>query len=391
MIVDNRSLSSGQASGDGYLETLQGVEIVHGSAFDDHLVTGAGTLRVFGELGADVIEADGSTEVDPGDDATSSDGPVVSLATGSRDLGLVVLGTPGDDVLTITIAHGILTVRAGNDARVTVGSGCVRGASPSEVRCRLEAELRYVVGYGGDGDDRIALEGGGFPRDLTTTLDGGDGDDTLQGFAGQDILFAGATGHDVLLGGDGDDALLSESRDGDVMDAGAGNDQLVSNYPCAGHQFIGGPGFDVGGFARVGTSFDTAAERQRQSIHAQLGFRAYQPAFCERDEGTQLGNDIEILEGAGGDDELTGNDEDNVIWGWGGDDIIRGLGGNDVIEGHAGNDTIYGGAGQDRLRGNGGYNVLYARDGERDHELSCGEGGRVDASDAVDPASSGCR
>jgi Ca2+-binding RTX toxin-like protein len=407
VLVDNRDISNGLSSGDGYLEPLQGVEHIVGSAFDDHLVTGAGTLSVSGGVGDDVIEASDGTAVDggPGSDTCTptpcepgtdvpgrGDGPYVALATGPIDLGLVVIGSRGgvDDDLAISITPtGIAVVRAGNGAAITTGEGCHHGASASEARCVLPAELRYIVGYGDGGNDTFVIEGG-CPRDLTATLDGGDGNDRLVGHDEQDILFAGATGNDELTGNGGDDALLSESRDADQMDAGAGNDQLVANYPCAGHSFVGGPGYDVGGFARVGTHFDTAAERHEQRILAQLGYRAYQPAFCTHDQGTQLADDIEILEGAGGDDELIGNDGNNIIWGWGGDDVIRGLDGNDTIEGHDGNDTLYGGSGRDRLRGGRGYNVLYARDGESDFELSCGEDGRLETVDSIDPAGEGC-
>ncbi len=373
VVVDNRDPARGRASGDGAGEALVGVEVVIGSAFADTLLDGPGTRH------------------EPGEPADRPEGPFVFLATGPRDLGLVVLGSDGDDRLAVSIVRGVAVVRATDGAGVSPGPGCVATASPAEVRCVLEAELRFILGYGGAGNDTIALEGNGFPREMTATLDGGDGDDVLGGHAGQDILFAGRTGRDRLSGGDGDDALLSESQDADVMDAGAGNDQLVSNYPCAGNEFIGGPGVDVGGFARVGTRFDSAAERRRQRIEAQIGFRAFQPAFCAREQGTRLADDIEILEGAGGDDELIGSEGDDTLWGWGGDDVIRGLGGNDTIEGHEGDDRIYGGAGRDRLRGNGGTNLLYARDGERDAELSCGAGGRVEQRDPEDPAGEGCR
>jgi Ca2+-binding RTX toxin-like protein len=330
VLVDNRDISDGYASGDGYLELLQGVENIVGSAFDDHLVAGAGTLSVSGGVGDDLIEASGATAIDggPGSDTCAptpcepgpevperGDGPYVALATGPVDLGLVVLGSRGwvDDDLSISITPtGIAVVRAGNGAAITPGEGCHNGASTAEVRCVLPAELRYIVGYGDGGNDTFVIEGG-CPRDMTATIDGGDGDDRLAGHDEQDILFAGATGRDELAGNGGDDALLSESRDADQMDAGAGNDQLVANYPCAGHSFVGGPGYDVGGFARVGTHFDTAAERHAQRIIAQLGFRAYQPEFCTYDEGTLLADDIEILEGAGGDDELIGNDGNNII------------------------------------------------------------------------------
>jgi Ca2+-binding RTX toxin-like protein len=387
--LNNRNLSAGRASGDGYLESLVGVERIVGSAFADHIVAGAGTTHVAGSYGDDAIDAPAAT-VDPGPtDGEFRDGPLVFVTADPADVGLLAIGTDADDHLVISVSGGIATVRSGNGAALTAGTGCAHAAETSVVECVLIAELRFIVGYGGAGADRIELEGSGFPRDLTTTLDGGDDSDVLTGHEGQDILFAGPTGNDSMEGYGGDDALLSESMDADTMSAGAGNDQLVANYPCGGHVFIGGDGIDVGGFARVGTHFDTAAERHRQRIHAQIGYRSHQPAFCAREEGTQLGFDIEILEGAGGNDELIGSDGNDTIWGWGGDDVIRGLGGNDTMEGHLGNDQIYGGAGQDRLRGGSGYDTLHAGDGERDFQIDCGGGGGTVASrDPVDPA--GC-
>ena len=389
VIVNNRNISSGRASGDGYLETLVGVERIVGSAFGDHIVAGAGTTRVAGSYGDDAIDAPSAT-IDPGPSSGEfGEGALVFVTADPADVGLLALGTDGDDHFVVSVSGGVATVRSGDGAALTAGTGCTNAGASSVVECVLVAELRFIVGYGGAGVDRIELEGDGFPRDLTTTLDGGDDSDVLSGHAGQDILFAGRTGNDSLEGYEGDDALLSESMDADSMHAGGGNDQLVANYPCAGHSFAGGGGIDVGGFARVGTHFDTAAERHRQRIHAQIGYRAHQPAFCARDQGTQLGFDIEILEGAGGNDELIGSDGDDTIWGWGGDDLIRGLGGNDTIEGHRGNDTIYGGAGRDRLRGGSDYDTLHASDGERDFQIDCGGGGGTVASrDPIDP--SGC-
>ncbi len=408
VIVDNRDISNGTASGDGTPEPLAGVETIIGSPFDDYLAGGGATARLVGGEGNDTLDAPGGVDLrgGPGSDTCSGapcDGPdelsgrpegaYVFLATGPIDLGLIMLGARGEvnDTFLVSIRNGVAHVDGPVGSTLTPGPGCVSGDQPRQIRCVLGAQLRYIVGWGGAGDDYIDLQGNGFPRDMEATLDGGDGDDTLSGHGGQDIMFTGYTGHDNLLGNDGDDALLSLSTDSDTLVAGGGNDQLVTNYPCGGHMYSGGPGMDVGGFARVGTHFDTAAERHRQRIHAQLGHRSYQPAFCDAGQGTVLTDDIEILEGAGGDDELIGNDRDNVIWGWGGDDVIRGLGGNDTIEGHRGNDEIHGGAGRDTLHGNGGFDVIYAGDGEADKELSCGGDGRLETSDPMDPGASGCR
>jgi Ca2+-binding RTX toxin-like protein len=404
VIVDNNDVSEGWAAGDGKPESMAGVETIIGSAFDDFLAGAAGTARLVGGFGNDRIDATSGAVADGGPGADSCSGApcdtatepaarpaggFVFLGTGPTDLGLVVLGSPGNDVFLISVSRGVAHVDTSPGTTLTPGPGCTAGAGPHQVRCVLAAQLRYIVGWGGAGDDYIDLQGGGFPRDMEATLDGGDGNDTLSGHGGQDIMFTGRTGNDNLIGNAGDDALLSLSTDADIMDAGGGNDQLVSNYPCGGHIFGGGGGVDVGGFARVGTHFDTAAERHRQRILAHIGFRAYQPAFCDMSEGTHLQNDIEILEGAGGNDELIGNDRNNTIWGWGGDDTIRGLGGNDTIEGHKGNDIIYGGAGRDRLRGNAGVNTLHARDGEADVELNCGSGGSLER-DPSDPRGDGC-
>lgn len=385
VVVDNRDLTRGRASGDGYQETLVGVERIVGSAFDDHILSGAGTAAIAGSYGTDAIEAAAGTAVDEGPAPGEFAGGALVFVTSDRaDVGLVAIGTGGDDHLSISVDGGIAVVRSENGAALSPGTGCATGSAATEVECVLVAELRFVVAYGGPGSDRFQLSGDGFPRDLTSTLDGGEGDDLLVGHSGQDILFAGPNGNDSMTGLEGDDALISESTDADVMSAGGGNDQLVANHPCAGHVFEGGGGIDVGGFARVGTHFDTAAERHRQRIHAHIGYRAYQPAFCAQAEGTELGGDIEILEGAGGDDELIGTDGNDTIWGWGGDDVIRGLGGNDLLEGHAGNDEIYGGAGRDRIRGGDGFDTIHAADGERD-ELSCGAGSGTTASrDPVD-------
>ena len=73
---------------------------------------------------------------------------------------------------------------------------------------------------------------------VTLDVDGGDGDDTLLGGNGADILAGGAgddfldgnQGIDTLLGGDGDDAVQWDPGDGsDTVVGGAGADRLVFN------------------------------------------------------------------------------------------------------------------------------------------------------------------
>lgn len=401
----------GLASGDGFREMLRGVERVLGSAFDDTLVAGSGTRALLGAEGDDVLYGPGDrvggggydrcdgADCEPGEAITRAPTAYVLVDGRPRDPGLVVLGADGavDDALHVDmIAAARVRITATNGASVGAGPGCT-ATGASIVECTVPRTLRYLVVATGDGNDTVQI-GSGFPRDMTAHVDGGRGDDLLTGGDGEDVLFGGREGVDVLSGNGGDDALLSESwsshatmrgeeyPDGtDVLDGGPGNDQLVSDYPCGGHIFDGGPGIDIAGFAR---SADLP-------IHAHLGQgaergRAYVPSRCDNALGTRLAGDLEILEGADGNDVLTGNDGPNTIWGWGGNDVIHGGGGDDVIEGHLGDDVLYGDPGRDVLRGGGGFDHLHAADGATDRELSCGGSGNVASKDPSDPPPDRC-
>jgi Ca2+-binding RTX toxin-like protein len=71
---------------------------------------------------------------------------------------------------------------------------------------------------GGDGNDH--LDG----REGNDTLIGGAGNDKLEGKAGRDLL-EGGDGDDILQGGDGDDKLFGNAGDDDLY-GGAGKDLL---------------------------------------------------------------------------------------------------------------------------------------------------------------------
>jgi Tol biopolymer transport system component len=89
----------------------------------------------------------------------------------------------------------------------------------------------------------------------------------------------------------------------------------------------------------------------------------------------QFAADACDLSGTDGNDDLIGNETDQVICGLGGDDTIRGGGGRDRIAGGAGDDAIYGQrggdviqgmAGKDKLYGGRGADVFYAAGGGKD-------------------------
>ncbi|NES43863.1 calcium-binding protein [Moorena sp. SIO2C4] len=82
-------------------------------------------------------------------------------------------------------------------------------------------DAQLVVFDGGEGDDSLD----GSKAVLPLVAIGGNGNDTLIGGAGDDLL-RGDAGNDYLVGGDGDDNLLGDAGD-DTLIGGNGNDNLV--------------------------------------------------------------------------------------------------------------------------------------------------------------------
>ena len=363
--LDGGCGSEGCANGDGGEEPLHGIDMFYGSSFVDKFDAPGKQVRSGTGKPANSVFIDA---------ATDRNGKIV-------DLGVVVLGGAGNDQIQIYGSPGNVKVVG---AGLTAGEGCELVAAGT-VHCSIESYLaarphrkepwHYVLAYGDTGDDTIQFFGT-FPREFEAHASGGPGNDHLIGGDEADVLFTGPDGTDWLEGGDGDDALLSESHhigpkwkdddrpdvadyhDGaDRLDGGPGNDQLVVDYVCGGHRYIGGPGFDIAGFARSG----------RHGIHAQLGGvtrAAHQTAWYGYAANMDLcGNkmsawtswktgkdaDLEVLEASDGPDYLWGDDENDTIWGRGGGDHIYGLLGDDDILGADGRDVIDGGGGNDKI------------------------------------------
>ena len=81
------------------------------------------------------------------------------------------------------------------------------------------------------------------------------------------------------------------------------------------------------------------------------------------------GEDVQRLVGSSADEELLGNDENNVLVGRAGSDALFGFNGNDRLVGGNGDDFLYGGEGIDRLIGGRGADFLDGGDGAKDHAL----------------------
>ena len=173
-------------------------------------------------------------------------------------------------------------------------------------------------------------------------MNGGNGADTLNGGGGNDTL-EGGNGADRLNGGGGNDTLEGGSG-ADVLDGGGGRDRLE-----------GGTGNDTYVVSRRNDELRENNNAGNDTVVASLNYT--------------LDNNFEnlVLDGGGqlngtgnnASNELTGNNARNTLSGRGGNDELTGLGGDDRLIGDDGNDIIRGGSGDDRIVGGRGNDRLF--------------------------------
>jgi Ca2+-binding RTX toxin-like protein len=316
------NLSSGSADGDDSPERLSGIENLVGSPFDDRLV-GVGGGFVSGNGGSDSCSGFATTSCNPVEPPTSI--AYVANPT-SADPGLIVLGGPGSDSLTVNVTGNGFSVTG----QLSAGAGCTNAGGAGVSCATPTAPLGYIVLWGDNGDDTLSV-GGGVSAMTEVMADGGPGNDNLTGGLGSDILAAGESGTDHLNGGVGDDALLGFGGGPDTMDGGPGNDNIVSNNPCDGHRYIGGPGrADTASFARVLIGGVKARLNGAATLRRSGGCNATHSRGSE------------VLEGSIGPDFLVGTRHDDLLVGREGNDVLMGRGGHDDFRGDGGSDRCVG-------------------------------------------------
>ena len=271
----NGTATGGDAEGD----TLDSIEYLSGSAFDDTLTGNAGNNVLSGRAGADAL--DGGEGIDTASYAGSDSrvdvrlsGTVVNYgdATGDTLTGIEnLIGSNHNDILVGDGQANALTGRDGNDLLwgssgddlLTGGTGADRlvggaGLDTASWSGSLEAvtvRLHSLATAGGD------AQGDTFPYlvDVTYTdaegveqteslpdvenligsghndiLAGDRRDNDIDGLAGDDTLYGGpGGGDDVMNGGSGNDSIFGGQED-DTLIGGPGDDRLA-----------GGPGADV--------------------------------------------------------------------------------------------------------------------------------------------------
>lgn len=201
---------------------------------------------------------------------------------------------------------------------------------------------------------------------MSLILTGTDGNDTLLGGDGDDIL-SDRQGNDRLRGGVGNDRLTAWDG-GDTLEGGDGDDDLLAFSSLMASTLSGGAGDDtleVFGteslaFGGAGNDWVHASE-DRHTIYGGEGHDTLHGGWYAQLYG---GPGDDVVFGGEGDDTLYGGDGDDVLGGKRifyssglpeydfyydlGNDLVFGGPGNDVIGvSFDGSDTVHGGSGDD--------------------------------------------
>ncbi len=392
----NVNLGTGTGSGgDAAGDTLQGIENLVGSSYNDTLTGdgganslsgGAGNDQLYGGAGADTLDggsgndtlhggagADvliGGAGTDTADYSASGAAVNVNLTTGLGFGGDAqgdslsgieyLVGSAHNDTLTGDNSANRLEGGAGND--FLSGAGGADSLYGGDGDDTLQGGAGADALYGGDGIDTAdySTASGAVNVNLSTGRGSGNdaANDTLSGIenvvgSSNNDTLTGDSGANYLYGGAGNDALYGGLGD-DTLQGGAGADTLY-----------GGEGLDV-----LDYSTSNAAVNVNLQDMTATG-------------GHATGDVIEGVDGIIGsafDDTLIGFDQvglsgdiyTNVFYGGAGNDYMDGRAGNDSLYGGTGNDTILGGGGDDTVEGGAGNDSIYGGEG---HDLLSGDDG----------------
>ncbi len=161
--------------------------------------------------------------------------------------------------------------------------------------------------------------------------------DLLNGHGGQDIFFA-TRGDDTIHGGAGDNDRIDYT---DLSALGGLTCDLAEGTAAIGnfHQVVAG----VESLDMTSKGDDVSGDDNPNILFGLGG--------------------ADTISGGGGNDTIYGGDGRDNLFGDGGDDQIFGDGANDLIEGNAGNDDLFGDNGMDTIYGNTGNDFISGGNG----------------------------
>jgi len=304
---------------------LDGLETSFG---DDYIAGGANHDVIFGQLGDDIVQGDGSIEGAVGAETVTENrvtNPQPDLTPVYADR--VQVGTLDLTPETTGVARNTLdyhaSVEAGSD-----GDDYIEGNGGSDV----------IFGNLGQ-DDIVGDNSSLFTLDTR--------DERLP--HGADIIFGGA-GTDIGRNDIGDATIDGEGVITTDVDGHARDADVIAGDNANIYRLVGINGFDSGSFLTF--NYDnyggqTIIPRAVELLDYTPGGESFDPAAAD---DTGMG------------DEVHGESGDDFIYGMVGDDILFGDGQDDDMIGGYGNDWFSGGTGQDGVIGDDG-RIFTSRNG----------------------------
>jgi trimeric autotransporter adhesin len=382
--TDNSGISTqntvtglGMSDGIQYGE-LEVLDINLGSGSDNFTIasTHTGATTVNAAAGQDTINAQsisGATTVNAG---TGDDTVNAALVTPVSSGVFVANGDDGND--TLNAAASTLGVILNGDA----GNDTIQGGAGNDQIA------------GGAGDDTIDGNAGNdtilgdstFQRTATTytapvSLTPA-GNDSIQGGAGRDTIY-GEGGDDVLIGGS---LEASEADTTDYIFGGAGNDTIAGDNATVNPatrtitlQGTNGDADYIFGDQGTLTLADGSIVSPINTTNALVTKAESASALGDGDDVISGGMGQDALFGGAGADQISGNQGDDRILGDNGVATFSGgqlaqmqttevsVGGDDILSGNEDNDVMLGGAGADTIAGNEGADILLGDNGAIDY------------------------
>lgn len=393
--------------GDGDDRLLGGADndLLLGGSGNDTLIGGSGNDKLFSSAGNDSFEfalghgndnldvrsGTGFDQIRFTTDVSSADVNVSRI-----DEHLVLTNIKSGDSIRVEAYFGDEGFALG---RVTFRDGTIWYRDQLEDMARQANDAANQL-FGTDENDTIAALGGndlvlaGLGNDNVhggaddDRIYGNNGEDSLNGGAGNDALY-GEAGNDTLIGGSGNDTMTGrEGNDTYVFDAGFGSDIIINSafdYPESDGS---AEDFDRIVFTDAYTPDDItviaeenntlallASDGAQVRVNSHFVYETYRINEVSFADGT-IWAPADLLtlsrQPNGLDNRINGTNEVDLIDGLGGDDTIYGVGGNDTLSGGEGQDILYGQAGDDILYGEAGNDVLHG--GRGGDDLQGGDG-----------------
>ena len=296
-------------------------DVIHAGSGGGDITTGAGDDLIYAGAGAENI--DGGAGFDTVDYLRRR----IHLSSPISNRALVGAATPR--ATSIFISNSLSAPGSAIRSAATRATMCWSAATAMTSSMAVAGAIRFRVG---DGDDTLIggagadiLDGGsgintadysgsnaGVSIDLETgAASGGDAEgDTITGI--QNVV--GSNFNDTLTGDSGDNTLIGGGGD-DILVGGAGNDLLVGGRGA--DQLIGGDGIDA-----VDYSTSIAGVVVDMIDGSAGGGDAQGDVFSS----------IEVVQGSFHDDVLRGDNNDNILRGGLGADVLDGRGGFDTAD-----------------------------------------------------------